>query len=149
MRIAETAGSRTLIVISTLGLAGAIAAMLLAETPEPEVRMPLRPMRGCVHQAPKAPVVPQAPRVALAPKTHSEQVHALRQDLARCVDGGVEATLVIVTQRDGTVRDFKLEGHLGSRPEALVSCMNAVVKPVVFPPSETELRVEMLLSSKD
>jgi hypothetical protein len=137
-----------LIVISALGLAGAIAAMLLAPEPVVAQRMPLRPMRGCANHAPRLapPVVAQQPAPA---RTHSEQVHALRQELARCVDGGVEATLAIVTRRDGTIRDLKLEGNLGARPEAFRACMNAVVKPVVFPPSETELRVEMLLSSKD
>ncbi|MDX2093166.1 MAG: hypothetical protein SFX73_35310 [Kofleriaceae bacterium] len=150
MRIAETAVSRTLIVISSLGLAGAIAAMLLAPSPEPEVRVPhgpLRPMRGCAYQQPRVapPVAPPVEQTVA--RTHSELVHALRPELERCVEGGVEATLAFVTRRDGSVGEVKLEGNLGPRPEALVACMNAVVKPVMFPPSETELRVEMLLSN--
>lgn len=142
MRLAETVGSRTLIILSSLGLAGAIAVWLAQPAPAERARgADLRPMRGCMQR--RTPPVVKPPPTA---RTHSEQIHALRQDLARCVEGGVDATLVIATRRDGTVREVKLDGNLGPRPEALRACMNAVVKPVQFPASETELRVEMLLA---
>lgn len=140
MRIAETAGSRTLLVISSLGLVvAAVAAAIAPSAPGPAPRARSLPMQGCV-KAPAPARVEPAPR---AP-TLAGELQLLRNDLTRCVEGFVDATIALQLHRDGRVLALELEGNLGPRPDALRSCVTTVVHAARFPASETEMRVEML-----
>lgn len=145
MRIVETVAVRTVLVISSLGLAAALAAWATQPEPVARVRQPVRPMRGCVKSAPT--VAP--PSVAPTTRTQVEVVQALRADLARCGEGAVDGSLSIYIDGDGTVRDVKLSGLLGARPEAMAACVKALVRPTRFPASDTDTAVEMLLRSKE
>jgi hypothetical protein len=143
MSLAETAGSRTLLVLSALGLAGAVVAAAVAPSaPAPAPRPRLLPMHGCA----KAPA-PVAPPVQAEPASLSGQLQIVRDDLSRCVVGFVDATLALRLDRDGHVLALELYRNLGARPDALRSCVTAIVKSAQFPASETEMRVEMLFAS--
>jgi hypothetical protein len=141
MRIAETAGSRTLLVISALGLAGAVVAAATAPS-APALRPRLVPMHGCEKGPARV-----APPVQAEPVSLSGQLQLVRNDLSRCVEGYVHATLGLRLDRDGQVLALELQGNLGPRPDALRSCVTAIVKSAQFPASETEMRVEMLFTS--
>ncbi|HVK88838.1 MAG TPA: hypothetical protein VM513_32180 [Kofleriaceae bacterium] len=148
MRIVEIVATRTVLVISSLGLAAALAAWATQPEPVAPARQPVRPMRGCVKAAPR--VAPAAqPVTAPSERTQVEVVQALRADLARCGEGAVDGSLSIYIDRDGVVRDMKLSGLLGTRPEAMTACVKAVVLPTRFPASETNTAVEMLLRSNE
>ena len=149
MRIVEIVATRTVLVISSLGLAAALAAWATQPEPVAPARQPVRPMRGCAKAVPRVapPVAP--PVVAPTERTQVEVVQALRADLARCGEGAVDGSLSIYIDRDGVVRDMKLSGLLGTRPEAMTACVKAVVLPTRFPASETNTAVEMLLRSNE
>jgi len=141
MRLAETVGTRWVLVLGTLASAGALALTLPGSTPT-QPRTPVRPYHGCTTGKLARPAPPPK---APAGDFYFETLKSVGDELTSCVvnHAGVTVRLSIDVAPSGRVQNIEVRTfaeNLANVDLHVVSCLQTVVSPLVFPASDVELR---------
>ncbi len=146
MRIAETTGRSSLLVLGTLALGTLIAAAvtLPGDGPPTERRAPVRKMRGCGGHAPRL-TVPAAPAPASTGDVYADVLRSARDELSACLHPEhAQLRLELTIASTGRVALWQVNvtsGDFEGVDEAAMECLQSAVAPLQFPATDHEVKV--------
>jgi hypothetical protein len=147
MRIAETTRSCSLVALGTLATVSLIAVTwATAPSPAPEMRSPLRPMRGCAEHVKAAPLP--------APKHNSfaDTLIDAREALTACMKNTpVDVRLSVEISEAGRATSVEVKALTDDVSQLdlhVVKCLDGVVSGLSFPRGPNAVRVSTHLTQR-